>query len=304
MLKEEIKIDCPKVSQKLISFIKEKTEELKREGIVFGLSGGIDSAVLAFLSVRAVGKDKVLAMVLPEKDSSSETVKDARLIAKESGSKIEIKNISSQIKTFGSYHLLPLRFVPKRGRAKTVRYFYEYYQKKTEKLPFEAGLLGSKDLPFSSWLNKSNAFYRIKHRLRMVNLYYSAELKNLLVACAANKTEWRVGFFVKGGCDDIGDIGPLLPLYKSQVRELAKYLGVPQKIIEKKPSPDIIPGIGDEYALGIDYQTLDLILLGLEKKLSFEEIARDIGTSIEKVLYVKNLTEKSAHMREIFVPKV
>jgi len=99
----------------------------------------------------------------------------------------------------------------------------------------------------------------------MVLLYLNGELENRLVVGAANKTEYRIGFFVKHGCDDDADIMPILGLYKTQVRELARYLNVPADIREKPPSPDIIPGITDEEAIGIPYEELDLTLMAIEK---------------------------------------
>ena len=137
----------------------------------------------------------------------------------------------------------------------------------------------------------------------MVLLYLYAEVGNRLVVGAANKSEYQIGFFVKHGCDDAADIMPLLNLYKTQVRELARFLNVPSRIIEKPPSPDIIPGIIDEEATGIPYEKLDLILLALERGWENPTIAETLKVEEEKVRYVNSLVGKSEHMRKIYSPQ-
>ena len=132
----------------------------------------------------------------------------------------------------------------------------------------------------------------------MVHLYYYAEQLNYLVVGTSNKSEDMVGFFVKYG-DGASDIMPIANLYKTQFIELSKYLGVPENIIQKPPSPDMIPGITDELALKISYKTLDLILLGIAKDMKESEIAKEAGTNIKMVRYVKNLVELSEHMRNL-----
>jgi NAD+ synthase len=138
--------------------------------------------------------------------------------------------------------------------------------------------------------------------MRMILLYYHGELENRLVVGAANKSEYEIGYFVKHGCDDATDIMPLTGLYKTQVRGLARYLNIPARIIEKPPSPDILPGIIDEEAIGIPYEKLDLILLALKKGWELGEIARSVGVNEKKVVYVRNLIQKSEHMRKPYDP--
>jgi NAD+ synthase len=132
-------------------------------------------------------------------------------------------------------------------------------------------------------------------------LYYYGELENRLVVGAANKSEYEIGYFVKHGCDDATDIMPLIHLYKTQVRDLARYLNIPSKIIEKPPSPDILPGIVDEEAIGIPYEKLDLILLALEKRWEIGEMTKVLGIEEKEIIYVKNLMQKSDHMRKLYV---
>jgi NAD+ synthase len=95
---------------------------------------------------------------------------------------------------------------------------------------------------------------------------------------------------------------PILNLYKTQVRQLARFLDIPSGIIEKPPSPDIIPGIIDEEAIGIPYEKLDLILLALENGWEKSDIAKFLGVNAEEVAYVNSLAEKSEHMRKLYIP--
>lgn len=109
------------------------------------------------------------------------------------------------------------------------------------------------------------------------------------------------GFVVKW-CDNVADIEPILPLYKTQVWQLAEYLGLPQEIIDRAPTPDLLPGIIDEIALGIDYRTLDKILWGIEKRWDNKKIKSDFSVEEDMVINVRELVRRSQHLRE-FPPK-
>ena len=138
----------------------------------------------------------------------------------------------------------------------------------------------------------------------MLLLYLYAELENGLVVGAANKSEYRIGYFVKHGCDEASDIMPLLNLYKTQVRELAQYLNIPARIIEKPPSPDMMPGLtDDEEVIGISYEKMDLILMALEKGWELSDIAKTLEIKEDEVIYIQNMMQKSEHMRKIFIPE-
>ncbi|MEA1940144.1 MAG: NAD(+) synthase [Candidatus Caldatribacteriota bacterium] len=303
-LKTEMEIEPEKLSLSLEAFIKDYTEKMEREGVILGLSGGLDSAVLLSLCRRAVGSKKMLALVMPEKDSKKEHTKDALHFAQELGIEAKLIDLTPYLKEMGIYKLFLFDKIPSWGGLKgsIVKKAYQFYEKKAGKSPFSDSLLGLKDKKYNLYLKKSNAYYRIKHRLRMALLYLYGELENKLVVGAAIKSEYKIGYFVKHGCDNATDIMPLLNLYKTQVRKLARYLNVPSKIIEKPPSPDIIPGITDEEFLGITYEKLDLILLALEKNWELNEIARVVEIEENKIIYIKDLIKKSEHMRNIYAP--
>jgi len=305
-LKSQMEIDPEKLSLSLENFIKGHMDKLEREGVILGLSGGIDSAVVAALCKRAVGSEKTLALMIPEKDSKEEHMRDALNLAKELGIATRLIDMTPYLKALEVYRLAPLSRIPvlNRLRGPLVKEAYRFYERKTGETPFSASLTGFKDKPFNSFLKTRNGFYRIKHRMRMVLLYFYGELEDRLVVGAANKSEYRIGYFVKHGCDDAADIMPLLNLYKTQVRELARYLKIPSRIIEKPPSPDIIPGMIDEEAIGIPYEKLDLVLLALEKGWEIGEIAHGLEIEEKKVMEVKQFVQKSEHMRQIYAPPI
>jgi len=305
-LKAEMKIKPEKVTLSLENFIREYTEKLEREGAILGLSGGVDSAVIAALCVRALGPKKTLALIMPEKDSKKEHTQDALNFARELNIEAKLIDITPYLKELGVYKLFLLDKLLSLGKLKgaLVRKAYHFYERKTGKFPFLESLSGFKDKEFNSYLAKGNAYYRVKHRLRMMLLYLYAELENRLVVGAANKSEYKIGYFVKHGCDDATDIMPLLNLYKTQVRELAQYLNIPARIIKKPPSPDIMPGLtDDEEVIGISYEKMDLILLALEKGWKLSDIVKALGIEEDEVIYIKNLMQKSEHMRKIFIPE-
>ena len=302
-----MKINPKKAALSLENFIREYTDKLEREGVILGLSGGIDSAVIAALCVRALGTKKTFALIMPEKDSKKEHTQDALNFARELGIEAKLINITPYLEELGIYKLFPLDKILSLGELKgaLIRKAYHFYERKTGKLPFLESLSGFKDKEFSSYLAKGNAYYRAKHRLRMILLYFYGEMENRLVVGAANKSEYKIGYFVKHGCDDATDIMPLLNLYKTQVRELARYLNIPTKIIEKPPSPDVMPGLAnDEEVIRITYEKMDLILLALEKSWKVSDIVKALEIEKDEVVYIKNLMQKSEHMRKIYKPDV
>jgi NAD+ synthase len=304
-LKAEMRIEPEKVSLSIENFIREYTEKLEREGLILGLSGGIDSSVVAVLSQRALSPKKVLALIMPDQDSKKEHLKDAQDLAEKLSIRTKLIDLTPYLQEMGIYALSPFNKIPTWGglKGKVIKESYQFYTRKIGEIPFSASLLGFKDKAFKSYLEKSSAYYRIKHRLRMVLLYLYAELENRLVVGAANKSEYQIGFFVKHGCDDASDIMPLLNLYKTQVKELAYYLNIPSRIIKKPPSPDLIPGLDDEEALGISYEKMDLILLALEKGWEIPDIVKALKIGEDKIINIQNLIQKSEHLRKIFIPK-
>lgn len=303
----ELDIDYSELTDRLVNFIRKKADELNREGLVLGLSGGVDSAVVAKLCKLAKGKEKTTALIMPEKDSLKKDETDAAHLAEELGINKKIIVLTPLLKKLNVYRLYFLNKIPvinqtKRAKSLINKIVNKLYKLFTKKTPFSDNLLGTKDKKFHKSLNKTEAYYRIKHRMRMVLLYFHGEVENDLVVGAANKSEHLTGYFVKHGCDDASDIMPIMGLYKTQVIKLAEYLNIPKKILKKKPSGGTMVGVSDEQALGLSYRELDLILLALEKKWSVRKIAKVLNQKEEKVQYVNSLIKNSEHMRKNYVP--
>lgn len=288
----QLQIDAERVSQELEGFVWTSVDNFKRDGAIVGLSGGLDSSVVVALSVAALGPDKVLGLIMPERDSSRQSERDARRLAEGLGIRVEKVELTPILEEMGIYRHIPRRFFASQKLAgPAIKASYKLYTMLTGERPLLSGLEGTN----SGLIRRANAYYRMKHRLRMVILYSYAEHENRLVVGTANKTEFLTGFFVQYG-DSAADIMPLQSLYKTQVKQLARFLNIPKKIINKAPSPDLIPGITDEFALGITYEKLDLILLGLERNMETKEVTK-IGIKPKTIEYVKELIKRSEHMR-------
>ncbi|MBE0477557.1 NAD(+) synthase [Candidatus Aerophobetes bacterium] len=231
-----------KVCDKIVEWTKERMKKTRAKGGLFGLSGGVDSSVIAALCQRALGNN-TLALIMPC-HSDPLDVKYAIGIAEKFG--IEAKEIclDAIYDTF-------IQILPAGGRL---------------------------------------ACANVKSRIRMTTLYYFANSLNYLVVGTGNKSEITVGYFTKYG-DGAADISPLGGLLKTEVLELAKYLGVPEKIINRAPSAGLWPGQTDEAEMGITYRELDEVIQFLEGKIK-------VKLSEEKIKKVKVLMQNSQHKRE------
>jgi NAD+ synthase len=299
-LGDALRIDPAQTAAHIEEFIRGAVSDFQRDGALLGLSGGIDSAVVATLAARALGADRVKGLLLPERDSSASSKADALVEIARLGITYREVSITPMLSALGIYDLLPLQILGIRQiKSAVVR---QQYGKQVEALgetPFRAGLLGTRDLGAPKHLiDAGNAYARAKHRARLVTLYYHADQENRLVLGTTNRSEAQTGFVVKWG-DNVADVEPILPLYKTQVRQLAAYLGVSQAIIDKAPSPDLLPGIVDELALGLDYATLDRILCGLDRGWPDERIARETGATVEQAAHVREMQRRSAHLRAL-----
>jgi len=276
--------------EKITQFIQEQTAAAKSRGVVVGVSGGLDSAVVVLLCARALAPEKVTGLYLPERDSALESRVHARAATEKAGVKLNEINLEPALKELGAYRNAVSRAMQNRLVNRLAFWGITNIGKIQ---PFLLTMAGEAQ---NDIIRRVIAFYRIKHRLRMTVLYQYAEENGLLVAGCLNRTEYLTGFFVRYG-DSAADLAPILPLYKTQVRRLAERLGVPREIITKPPSPDLIPGITDEIALGITYDVLDTVLAGLEQGSAPDELAEEPGVSLDTVWHVDRLTKASAPWR-------
>ncbi len=290
-LKDKMNINSPVVCQEIEQRIIKYQQEFKRKGAIIGLSGGLDSSVVTALSVRALGKEQVKVLLMPDSESSKKHVQDALDFARQWGIKWEIIDLTSFLRKF---HLKKYSFLdhsPLWYKIKSILYpkAHHYYQQVSGETPFATQLKGLSDKPYHYYIKRGRAILYAKHRLRMVLLYYYAEQEDRMVVGCTNKTEQQIGFLVKYGCDHLADLMPIINLYKSQVYQLAEYLKIPASIIQKEPSPDLLPGLDDQTMIGMPYEEIDLILLAYQNNFSVEEISQITGIAPSKVKYILDL---------------
>ena len=197
------------------------------------------------------------------------------------------------LKAMGVYDLLPIGSLP----GRTMREWVVRLGQSISGLKRTQDLLLARFRPTAgSLVAKGNAYAMAKHRLRMVLLTYRADIDNLMVVGAANKTEWLTGTFSKWGCDHCADVMPIVHLYRSQLPALAQYLGVPEAIRSKPADPDIMPGIDNKEALLGTFIETDQILWGLENGMDRPELIRLFGA--DAVEHIAALRALSRPMRE------
>lgn len=213
-------MDFVSADKAICRFISEKVKKAGAKGAVVGLSGGVDSAVVAALASRALGGDNVIGIMMPSQTNSQADIDDAKLVA----GKLGIKTI----------------MVP-------IRPMVDAFQ---ENLPQDKKAIGN-----------------LTARVRMSILYYYANHLNYLVAGTGNKSEISIGYFTKYG-DGGSDLLPIGDLYKTQVKGLAAFLGIPKKVIDRVPTAGLWPGQTDEGEIGMSYADLDSALAG--KSLSLK----------------------------------
>lgn len=285
----ELAIDSERETEKIVAFVGDFVARTGAKGICLGLSGGIDSAVTAALSARAIGPNRVVALFLPERDSSPDSAVDAGTLAEKLGISCETRDLTRALDELGCYRSGASTLVRMKGLVRGAVRLLPGAARKS----FLASLRGGAPGEFQEFM----AFYRLKHRLRLVAFYREAERRDFIVAACANRTEFETGFFVRYG-DDSGEIAPIRHLYKMQVFQIGEHLGLPERILRKKPSPDLFAGIKDEELIGMPYEALDGILCLMAQGLGDREIAARVGVDEESILYVKEMRSLSEKYRE------
>ncbi len=291
LIQDIFAIDCEEHCHKVEAFIREKMAELHRDGIVVAISGGLDSSTVVTLCGRAVSREKVVGLMLPEKNGNHQALVYAKKLAGSLGIKTATIDISKILDTLGTYDFIADRI----GSRTIVKMVVNQIPTDARKDFFLAGIKGTRN----SVVRRGMASVYSKHRIRLVVTYKYAEERNLLVVGCAHKSEDLVGLFSKFGVDDNADVMPLKNLYRSQILQIARCVGVPAEIIERKPNPDMLPGIEDKYldVLGIKSETLDLLLYGLEHFLTCEDIADQLHLELAKVQEIQELIKLTSHMR-------
>jgi NAD+ synthase len=295
-----MKIDCEKTCEKIEAFINEKINEGNYDGVLLGISGGIDSSVALFIAVRAVqDPKKVWGIHLPDRDSMSKFSQYAKKLVESTGINYTVMNISDFLRERDTYKPLIMKAVPYHP---FINKLILYSNKLLSPIlygstPFEVTLkrMNPEKLRFGSVAGIAKCIengFNSRHILRRKILEDFAEENNLLLIGAANRSESFVGWFVKDGVDDL-PLEVLLNLYKNQVKQLAGYLGVPDYILDEAPSPDMFKGIGDEDLIGHKYDQIDRVAFVYENELPVEYLVMS-GVSVdeyESIMRIHDLSD-------------
>lgn len=310
-------LDCEKEVAFITSRLREiLKQELKRRGFVIAISGGIDSSVTAALCVKAVGKERVLTLQMPEKQSATETKSLSGLLASHLGVEsllIDISNILDAVDFYKKYDSAVKAVIPGYGKGWKSKIvlpdiinhdtisFYSIVALSPE------GKTIKQRLPLKAYL-EILAATNFKQRIRKMQEYYHADRLNYAVAGTPNRLEYDQGFFVKLG-DGAADIKPIAHLYKTQVFQLAEFLGLPEKICKRSPTTDTysLTQSQDEFYFSLPYDKMDLCLYAKNNNIPYEEVGEAIGLTVEQVLRVfrdidqKRSTTHYLHLHSLLI---
>ena len=290
-----LKIDSETTAAAIEKAIRTQVAGFRKRGIVVGLSGGIDSSVVTCLCARALGADRVQVLLMPERDSSSESLTLGRALSSKLGTPTIVENIAPTLEAAGCYS---------RQREAIQQVFPEYGDGWKHKITLPSILNGDRlnvseltvespsgeirtsRMPAAAYL-QIVAATNFKQRVRKMMEYYHADRLNYLVAGTPNRLEYDQGFFVKLG-DGSADVKPIAHLYKTQVYALAEHVGVPEDIRRRPPTTDTfsMPQTQEEYYFALPYPQMDLCLYGHNHSMSAATIAAAAGltdTQVERV---------------------
>jgi NAD+ synthase len=308
-----LKIDPVQELDKLSEFIVGQVNAFRKKGVIVGLSGGIDSACIAAVAVHAMGKEKVIGLVLPESESNPISSEYAIKHAQALGIEHRQINITSTVDSIVKYKWRDeflQKMIPeyKPGYKYNItlptdlleRASFSFYRLQVQ---MPDGELKSKRLNMDEFLTITS-FANIKIRSRMLHLYAEAEKRNLLVAGTTNRTEFLLGDFCKYG-DGGTDIEPFTHLYKNQIYQLSDYLEVIPEIVDRQPSPDTfsLPVSDQEFFFRISFDKLDHLLYAWEHEVPTIVAAKVLDLSEDAVgRAYKDFASKyraTAHLREL-----
>ena len=297
-----LRIDEERAVAAVAEYLHDLCARHSARGVLAGLSGGIDSAVLVSLAVRSLGENFVHAMYLYDRDSERDLGINAQRVAHWLGIELEAESIESERGEGGINTSWGMRIM--RVSPFINRFMYRLYHVMAGETPFVSSLrAGTGDVgdgrPLGTVLRLVNRYaeelFYARHRYRREVLESKARTQNWLPLGGANRSEWEIGWFVKDGVDDL-PYQPLIGLYKTQVRQLGRYLGVPIEVRQQAPSPDMIRGISDEYALGMNYSKIDIGLDYLARGLN-GAVVRAEGLTEEELWRIREMKDLSRWKR-------
>jgi NAD+ synthase len=265
---------------------------LRKRGAIVAVSGGIDSSVAAALCVHALGAERVLALLLPESESSGDTLDLSNLLVEHLGIESVVEDITPILDAAGCY----------RRRDEAIRVVVPEFGPDWKAKLVLPSVLASERLPVFSIVVESPegernqarltadayravvAATNFKQRTRKMLEYYHADRLDWAVMGTPNRLEYDQGFFVKGG-DGLADVKPIAHLYKTQVYQLAEELGIPKEIRSRPPTTDTysLPQSQEEFYFSVPYQVLDLCLYAHNKGIPADAVSGAAGLAADDV---------------------
>jgi NAD+ synthase len=290
-----LKIDPQVETAKIVTALRSQLRYLRKWGIVLGLSGGIDSSVSLALAVEAVDKRNVQVLYMPERDSDPESLHLGRLVANHYGVEGTVEDIGPTLDALGCYARRDeaiRTMVPAYGPDWACKVVIGQsgegrgYTISSLVVRSPSGELSTHRMSSAVYLAVVAAT-NMKQRTRKLLEYSHADRLNFAVLGTPNRLEYDQGFFVKNG-DGAADVKPLAHLHKSQVYQLAEYLGVPEDIRRRPPTTDTysLPQSQEEFYFALPYDRMDLCLFGLNNDVPATEVATAAGLTEEQVLMV------------------
>ncbi|MHC4074159.1 MAG: NAD(+) synthase [Planctomycetota bacterium] len=290
---EALKLDCATETEKITRPLREVlSKRFKKRGIVVAMSGGIDSSVVGALCVRALGKERVLGLLMPERDSSEDTLRLSRLITEHLEIPTVCEDITGMLEAVGCYKRRDEAIqsvVPEYGPSYKCKIVLpsvlddERYRIFSLVVQSPEGEQTKVRLTPAAYLGIVAAT-NFKQRTRKMLEYYHADRLNYAVSGTPNRQEYDQGFFVKLG-DGAADIKPIAHLYKTQVYQMAEFLGVPEEICGRPPTTDTysMQQSQEEFYFSVPYDKMDLCLYGKNQGISPGDVAAAAEMTAEQV---------------------
>ena len=298
-----LRLDAEAEIERICAWIRETVlKDLRKRGVVLGLSGGIDSSVTAALCARALGPSRVTGIFMPEHDSDPQSLRLGRALAAATGVETVLEDIGPALAAAGCYIRRDgfiRQIVPEFGEGWGCKVVLENalsnrgYNISWLVVASPAGEQSRHRMPLDVYLGMIAAA-NMKQRTRKQIEYYHGDRLNYAVAGTPNRLEYDQGFFVKNG-DGAADFKPIAHLYKTQVYQLAEALGVPEEIRRRPPTTDTwsLPQGQDEYYFSLPYDRMDICLFGLDHGVSPDAVADAAGLTPEQVNAVwRNIASK------------
>ena len=317
---EVLQLDAEAEVARIVSVIREQVlGQLRRRGAVVGISGGIDSSLVAALCIKAFGSDKVLGLFMPEHHSSDDALRLGRLLAQQIGLETQLEDIAPALEGAGCYarqisaaQMVVPEFGPDWKCKLVLPSILESSRLNVTRLTVESpsGEVTTVRLTPAAYMQMVAAT-NYKQRVRKLTEYYHADRLNYAVAGTPNRLEYDQGFFVKQG-DGSADFKPIAHLYKSQVYQLARYLGVPEEICQRPPTTDTfsMAQTQEEFYFALPYQHMDMCLYAINNQIPAAEAAQAIGLTTDQVervfkdIQAKRRATKYLHTQHLLVEAV